>query len=425
MGDLSHFPKTDIRFWQSAVFRQPYTVDGQHRLTREWYSRIQFQGKRQFFSLGTPNKAAAAARAREIYLSLVASGWEITLRRFKPSSAATEKAMSEGGTVSDFLKELKEKSDLKPKTLEGYAVALRKIVADITGRGPPQGGEASRHAVWRQAVESIKLAELTPTKIQHWKLCFVASAGDDPVKQRSARISVNSFLRRAKSLFAPRVTKQLEKVSLPNPLPFDGVEFYKRASMRYQGGFDVFGLIEAAKKELAQPAPEQFKVFLLAVMAGLRRREIDTLEWSAFRWERGSIRVEPTKWFHPKSEDSIGDVEIDPELLEVFREYHAKAKGCFVIESKVKPRLDVKWEHYRCTSIFENLITWLQTKGVTTKTPLHTLRKEFGSRIAAEHGIYAASRLLRHADITTTAQHYLDKKNRVTSGLGRFLKKSA
>jgi hypothetical protein len=38
--------------------------------------------------------------------------------------------------------------------------------------------------------------------------------------------------------------------------------------MRYQGGFDVFGLIEAAKKELAQPAPEQFKVFLLAVMAG-------------------------------------------------------------------------------------------------------------------------------------------------------------
>ena len=415
MGDLSHFPKTDIRFWQSAVFRQPYTVDGQHRLTREWYSRIQFQGKRQFFSLGTPNKAAAAARAREIYLSLVASGWEITLRRFKPSSAATEKAMSEGGTVGDFLKELKEKSDLKPKTLEGYAVALRKIVADITGRGPPQGGEASRHAVWRQAVESIKLAELTPTKIQHWKLCFVASAGDDPVKQRSARISVNSFLRRAKSLFAPRVTKQLEKVSLPNPLPFDGVEFYKRVSMRYQGSFDVFGLIEAAKKELARPAPEQFKVFLLAVMAGLRRREIDTLEWSAFRWERGSIRVEPTKWFHSKSEDSIGDVEIDPELLEVFRDYHAKAKGCFVIESKVKPRLDVKWEHYRCTSIFENLITWLQTKGVTTKTPLHTLRKEFGS----------ASRLLRHADITTTAQHYLDKKNRVTSGLGRFLKKSA
>jgi integrase len=52
---------------------------------------------------------------------------------------------------------------------------------------------------------------------------------------------------------------------------------------------------------------------------------------------------------------------------------------------------------------------------------LHTLRKEFGSIIAAEHGIYAASRLLRHADITTTAQYYLDKKKRVTSGLGGLL----
>jgi integrase len=157
-------------------------------------------------------------------------------------------------------------------------------------------------------------------------------------------------------------------------------------------------------------------------MAGLRRREIDTLECSAFRWDSRTIRIEPTKWFHPKSEDSIGEVEIDPEFAEVFRKYHGKAKGSFVIESKVKPRLDAKWEHYRCTSIFENLIAWLQAKGVTTKTPLHTLRKEFGSIIAAEHGIYAASRLLRHADITTTAQYYLDKKKRVTSGLGRLLK---
>jgi integrase len=128
------------------------------------------------------------------------------------------------------------------------------------------------------------------------------------------------------------------------------------------------GLIEAAKRELTQKrAFEQFKVFLLAVMAGLRRREIDTLEWSAFRWDLGVIRIEPTKWFHPKSEDSIDDVEIDPELVEVFRKYQAKASSPFVIESTVKPRLDVKWEHYRCNSIFENLIGWLRSKGVTAK----------------------------------------------------------
>ena len=53
--------------------------------------------------------------------------------------------------------------------------------------------------------------------------------------------------------------------------------------MRCHSGFDVLKLIRVAKKELARSKPEQYKVFLLAVMAGLRRREIDTLEWSAFR----------------------------------------------------------------------------------------------------------------------------------------------
>jgi hypothetical protein len=75
MKNLSHFPKTDIRFWQTAVFRQPYIIDGRRRLTKEWYARVQFQGKRQFFPLGTPNKAAAAAKARDIFLFLTVNGW--------------------------------------------------------------------------------------------------------------------------------------------------------------------------------------------------------------------------------------------------------------------------------------------------------------------------------------------------------------
>lgn len=90
-----------------------------------------------------------------------------------------KKPTSEAGTVGDFLEELKEKSDLKPKTLEGTLSQLRKIVADITGQGPPQGGAPGRHATWRQAVESVKLTELTLAQFQHWKLSFVASAGEE------------------------------------------------------------------------------------------------------------------------------------------------------------------------------------------------------------------------------------------------------
>jgi integrase len=410
----SRLPKADIRYWRERVFKPEWAPN---RESANWAVQIQYRGDRRKWSLATSNRDAAAAKAKEIFLFVQANGWETALAKFKTKSIMRKP----DATVGDLLEELAQKCDAKPKTLAGYAVALRKIVSDIAGYPHGRGGGRKKREEWRKKIHSVRLVRLTPAKIQKWKLDFVARAGTDPIKQRAARISANTFLRRAKSLFAPELTRHLEEVEPPNPLPFDGVEFYKRTSMKYRSTFDVFDLIKGAKNELAKAKTEQFKILLLAVMAGLRRKEIDTLEWAAFRWETSVIRIEPTQWFHPKSEDSIGDVEVDPELLELFHGYYAKAKGPFVVESDVKPRLDTGWEHYRCTSIFEGLIAWLRKKGVNTNTPLHTLRKEFGSRIAAEHGIYAASRLLRHADIQTTASHYLDKKKRVTAGMGHLL----
>jgi hypothetical protein len=49
------------------------------------------------------------------------------------------------------------------------------------------------------------------------------------------------------------------------------------------------------------------------------------------------------------------------------------------------------------------------------------LRKEFGSQINAVHGIHAASRALRHADIAVTNQFYADSQARVRLGLGHLL----
>ena len=60
-------------------------------------------------------------------------------------------------------------------------------------------------------------------------------------------------------------------------------------------------------------------------------------------------------------------------------------------------------------------------KGIAANKPLHELCKEIGALIATEHGIFAASRFLRHSDITTTARHYADHKARITVGLGKYL----
>jgi integrase len=158
--------------------------------------------------------------------------------------------------------------------------------------------------------------------------------------------------------------------------------------------------------------PEQFKIFLLGAMAGLRRNEIDKLPWSAFRWDEGVIRIQATEFFRPKSRESEGDVLVDPELLEIFRGCYARCKGDFVIESDCEPDNGAPYDHYRCHRNIAELIGWLRSKGVVSRTPLHTLRKEFGSQINARYGLTAAQEMLRQADVAVTAAHYVENKQR-------------
>jgi integrase len=188
--------------------------------------------------------------------------------------------------------------------------------------------------------------------------------------------------------------------------------------MRYHSTVDIEALISDAVSKLAA---EELKIFLLATMAGLRRNEIDKLQWSAFRWNDAVIRIQATEFFAPKTADGEGDVSIDKELLALFRGWHARATSAFVIESDSEPQASSCYTHYRAQRHFDALTNWLRAKGIGAAKPLHELRKEFGSQVCAKYGIYAASRMLRHSRITTTAAHYLDQKEHVTIGLGNLL----
>ena len=272
--------------------------------------------------------------------------------------------------------------------------------------------------VWIVAVHVI----VNQSADRQWKRSFLSLAASDPISQRSAKTSVNTYLRQARSLFSQAIIKHLGDVSLPGPLPFAGVEFEPRQSLKYRATFDVGTLIAKAKNELAHQNPEAFKAFLLAVMVGLRRKEIDLLEWDSFLWDVGVVRVQLTQHFGAKTEDSLGDVAVDSELLELFRGYRARAKGAFVIESDGQPKSGISYWHYRRQDVFDRLITWLRQNGVKGNKPLHTLRKEFGSQVCAAHGVHAASRQLRHADIAITNMFYTDARKRALTGLGHLLK---
>jgi integrase len=409
------FGKTDARYWHDAIFKPKYSRTGKSLCVEHWAARIQWRGRRELFNLKTSNKAAAAAGAKDIYAMLVGAGWPATLARFKPPME--RKAVS---TIGDFLNELRGHWSGKPKTFEDYCRSFRTMLSqifDIKGGRAKFDYVGGGRKAWVAKIDRIKLADVTPNRVNKWRIAFVRKAGGNSVKQRRARISCNSMMRQAKSLFASELLAHVT-MHKPDKLPFDGVAFYGRESMRYNSTVDIEALISDAVRELPQ---EQLKIFLLATMAGLRRNEIDKLQWQAFRWNDGIIRIETTKHFTPKTSDSAGDVPIDKELAALFRGWHAKATGSFVIEADEEARTGMSYTHYRAQRHFDAVIKWLRAKGVTATKPLHEMRKEFGSQLCAKYGIYAASRGLRHADIAITAQHYVDQKERATFGMGNLL----
>jgi hypothetical protein len=57
-----------------------------------------------------------------------------------------------------------------------------KLAADIAGFETGQrGSNPKRHQAWREKVEGLPLASLTPAKIVAWREAFVVRFGDDPV----------------------------------------------------------------------------------------------------------------------------------------------------------------------------------------------------------------------------------------------------
>jgi integrase len=405
-------PKEHLRYWRARIYHQPRSP--------YYFIQLQCRGERHALSLETSNPDAAAARARTLYEQVRANGWDATLASRRPQLGTVP---SNQCTLGAYIAAAKATADIAPRTLEIYCQAVRKIASDMlnlpddrTRYDKISGGRDA----WVNKIHSFKLSGFTPVKIAAWKKGYLERAKSDPVSQRAARVSVAYYLRNAKSLFGAKIRAHIG-LALPDPLPFSNVEI-ERLSTKYFATFDLAELIQTARDDLADTDQEAFKVLLLSSMVGLRRREIDLLPWSAFRWNDDIIRVEHTQHFSPKTDDSAADVAVDPELMTVFRGYRARApKAEFVIVSGDGPRAGVLYNYYRCEKVFERLTSWLREHGIRSDKPIHELRKAFGSLICQKAGIHQASRALRHSDIRTTSAVYVDSRSRVAAGLGHLL----
>lgn len=394
--------------------------------------RIQHLGHREEFRFDTTNRQAAAVEAVGIFRFLKSNGWEATLAKFKPEGEARLDT-----TIGDYLGAVRGLNSLRFRTFLNYQNALRTIAAEALGVKADKGtskfdyrsanGKQSGQARWNAKIDAHRLEALTPENVTGWKRKRITRAGHSPAAVASARRTVNSYIRCARSLFSPSILKEIKGLTLPATLPFAGVKLEENGSTKYVSKINVQLLIAAARNDFKTNDPEAYKAFLLGLFAGLRKAEIDLLEWRMLDFAGSIIRLEQTEWLHLKTDDSAADIAADPEVIAELRAMMPKPGEApaqwsqFVLVSHRPPRPESPRPYYRCEETFDRLNEWLRGKGITANKPLHELRKELGAIIATEQGIYAASRFLRHSDIGTTARHYADGKARINVGLGKYL----
>src|SRR5258707_335542 len=151
--------KTDVRYWKDRLFK---------RSNDDWHVQVAFAGRQEKFPLATPNKDTAAAKARDIYLSLRGGGWDATITKYKPWTVQ-ETQRSASPTVGQFIEAARGVATARPATLETYIRKFRRLVAGVTGITSDKrkfdyfNGGAKE---WQAKLDSVKLNDLTPETVQ-------------------------------------------------------------------------------------------------------------------------------------------------------------------------------------------------------------------------------------------------------------------
>ncbi len=166
-----------------------------------------------------------------------------------------------------------------------------------------------------------------------------------------------------------------------------------------------------------QPQRDAYVAFLLAFFLGLRANEIDKARWNWIgRTRDGDFRLsvpDEEGSFRPKG----GEGRIIPIQKELVTALFGARSGVSrymiggpeIAEEDV-PSKKAQGLTYRNPGTFRKINLWLRERGVESGKarghPLHTLRKQFGSMVATEHGLFQTQHVLGHKSPLVTSKYY-------------------
>jgi integrase len=394
--------KSEVAYWKERV-RPRILKDG--TATPELYLRLKEGGRDAWFCLNTANRGIAAGAARDIWQKVQVHGLDAVLAALKPTVRPARVC-----TLADYLDAAKALATVRATTLAEYEASLRRVIAGVRGIAPKSDRHADR-AEWRAKVDAVRLDKVTPSEVRAWhkaELDIARAKGGEVAKDRRAS-TLASHLRDARALFAESIIAEVGKtLALPSPLPFEGITA-AATTRRFVATLDPRELYAAATDLDADTR----LAFDLLLCAGLRRGEADSLPWAHVDLKAGTVRIDVTPTFRPKSRESYRTVPLPADVVARLK---AARKAKPTAELVLAPRLtktarkaagakNAAYE-YRAKA-WPTLTAWLKSKGLRDLTPLHSLRKMSGSFIYAVAGLEAARQHLGHRDVSTTARSYL------------------
>jgi integrase len=315
-----------------------------------WSVRFQHQGKRTCRSLSTGDYRLALQRAGQLVSSVRQHGWANA--HGLPSSHGSP-------SIDDLLERYHHSAvsrGLRPRSIAHAQRDLRRVAREIGAR---------------------RLGDLTQSALQGW----VQESGLKPINLRS-------ILKNAGSVFARSSLQSMGMADLQNPFaklvrpkidqePFNAPSRSWIAALMRKGVDELKGEVRLA--------------FVLALGAGLRWGEVASLSWEDIG--RDSIRIAASKAKGRRARViPIGHVVRG--VLEPGKGQGTVLKGEF-------------------NEVHETLCTWLRDHGVKDSKPVHYLRKCYGSLAVADHGVFIASKLLGHSNISLTASTYAGQVDRL------------
>jgi len=386
-----------------VIFRK-YSVmpDGSQVYDQYYTRRIVRNAKQYYFKLGT-NQRDAEKRSNDLdkFLQDPMHSIHDAVVKFNPDKA--ERMSAYKITIKELIEaheEVEPTLELKDGTAHHYRTALMRAVRTVIAyRAKKPRPDAMLYKDSLEAVSGFLVSHLNDRFISDLKMAEMKSADGSISEQGNIKRRLTSVMADARSVLCPSALEEYaaQGLKLPDMEPFMKTVLFKRVTKkRYRlPPVEVIAAIQRDMGELRENL-NAYRMFLLSMGAGLRKREILECRQS---WivggDQPSVSLYVTEDWEQKSHG-----ESCIELCEwAYRELmNCMDEGAMVITGEKKDATDAS----------KFLCKWVRSKGLDRHKPTHEMRMLYGSWVANRRGLFVAQKLLRHKNAQTTSDSYAD-----------------